>query len=306
VIFRTEVCGLGLCRRLTTLLVAVIAFASWAPFAFAQEPELTADETAKALANPAGSLASLANNLTYRAFTGDLPGLGSQSVWSYTFQPVLPFPVGDKGRNFIVRPAFTASFDQPVYDVATGSFQTLGTNFNDITFDAVYAGNIMKEDGHGYLWGAGLAGTLPTATDPALGGEQWRFGPELFGGVLPTWGLFGALVNNQWNVNGGDGGAGSNDQPYNTTTAQYFYGITLGEGWQILSAPVIIYDWEADSDQALSLPLGSGIAKTKKFGNTNWRTQVEIWYYAKQPDAFGNEWMVSLEIRPVIKNPLIR
>jgi hypothetical protein len=272
--------------------------------ALAQQGELSANDAAKELANPAGSLANLANNFTYRQFKGELPGAGSQTSLSYTFQPVLPFPVGDQGRNIIVRPAFSVTFDQPVFDSTEGTFQSLSTNLNDITFDLVYAGTEMKGQGKGYLWGYGLAGTIPVATNSALGGAQWRFGPEIFGGVIPKWGVFGALVNNQWNLGGG-GGSGSNDQPFSTTTAQYFYGITLGNGWQILSAPVITVDWEADGNEAWSVPVGTGIAKTLKIGGTTWRVQVEGWKYVVQPESFGSDWFVSLDIRPVIQNPFV-
>ena len=260
---------------------------------------MSADETAKKLANPAGSLANLANNLSYRTYKGDLPGTQNQSAWSYTFQPVLPFPVGEKGRNITFRPAINITFNQPVYHAADETFKDIGTNLNDLTFDLVYAGNSMKEGHNGYLWGMGLAGTLPIATDSLSGGNQWRFGPELFGGVLQSWGVFGALVNNQWNV------GGSSDEPYNSTSAQYFYGITLGSGWQILSAPVITYNWNADSGEGLSVPLGTGIARTIKIGRTPWRFQLEVWYYLEQPDSFGSDWFLSFDFRPVIKNPFI-
>ncbi len=287
-------------RRLTTILLLVIFCVSWTSISFAQEGEMSADETAKKLANPAGSLANLANNLSFRTYKGDLPGAESQSAWSYTFQPVLPFPVGEKGRNITFRPAFNVTFNQSVYHATDGTFKDIGTNLNDLTFDLVYAGNNMRGDHKGYLWGMGLAGTLPIATDSLSGGNQWRFGPELFGGVLRSWGVFGALVNNQFNV------GGSSDQPYSSTTAQYFYGITLGDGWQILSAPVITYDWKADSGEGLSVPLGTGIARTIKIGSTPWRFQLEIWYYVEQPDSFGSDWFMSFDFRPVIKNPFVR
>ena len=287
------------------LLFTVVVSLLWASLAHAQQAEMSADEAAKKLANPAGSLSSLANNLTYRTYKGDLPDADSQDSWSYTFQPVLPFPVGDKDRRIIFRPAFTVAFNQPVFEPDEGEFRNLNTNLDDLTFDLVYAGNNMKTRQEGYLWGVGLAGTVPIATNDALGGEQWRFGPELFGGVLQKWGVFGALVNNQWNLGGGNGEPGSNDEPYSTTSAQYFYGITLGNGWQILTAPVIMYDWKADSDEALSLPLGTGIAKTMKIGDTTWRFQTEIWYYVEQPDSFGPEWQWTFEVRPIIQNPLL-
>lgn len=293
-------------KQIIVLLVVIVGGVLWVPSIFAQETELSADEAAKQLANPAGSLANLANNVTYRIFTGDLTDASDQYSLTYTFQPVLPFPVGDKGRNIIFRPAFNLVFGQPVYNSEDDSFESLGANLDDITFDLVFAGTVMKEQGNGFLWGTGIAGTLPIATHSSLGGEQWRFGPELFGGVLPKWGVIGALINNQWNFGGGGGAPGSNDEPYNSMTAQYFYGVTLGSGWQVLSAPVITYNWKAESNEALSLPLGTGIAKTFKIGKITWRIQTEFHYYVVQPDSFGTDWMLSLDIRPVIKNPLVR
>jgi len=317
-------------RRLLALFVA-IAVLAWMPIAFAQQeseqqeagepqeesfaeaveheladPLASAEETAKALANPAGSLANLANNLTYTTFKGDLPGAGDQTAVTYTFQPVLPFPIGDTGKNIIVRPAFTVSFDKPVFDSSTGTWDTLSTEFNDITYDTVYAGTTMTSESTGYLWGIGVAGTLPTASHSALGGEQWRLGPEVFGGIIRDWGVAGALISNQWNLGGGGGGPGSNDEPFSTTTAQYFYGIGLGGGWQILSGPVINYNWKAASGEKLSLPLGTGIAKTRKFGKTTWRFQLELQYYVRQPDSFGSEWSLTFDFRPVIQNPVLK
>ncbi len=313
-------------RRVTALHAVVIFGLLWSPIIAAQQeseeqqdesstdavekaladPLASADETAKALANPAGSLANLANNLTYKTFKGDLPGAGDQTAVTYTFQPVLPFPVGDKGRNIIVRPAFQLSFDQPVFDSSQGTWSNLDTELNDILFDTVYAGTTMTSKSTGYLWGVGVAGTLPTATNSALGGDQWRLGPELFGGIIRDWGVAGGLISNQWNLGGGGGGPGSNDEPYSTTTIQYFYGIGLGNGWQILSGPVITYDWKASSSEALSLPLGTGIAKTTKIGGTTWRFQVEIQYYVEQPDSFGSEWALTFDFRPVIQNPVLK
>ncbi len=288
-------------RKLASLLMG-LACLICIPTAYAQDEVTSADETAKKLANPAGSLANLANNIAYRTYKGDLPGAEEQTVMAYTFQPVLPFPVGDKGRNITFRPAFNVTFDQPVYDANAGAFEGIGTQLNDLTFDLVYAGNNMtdKDKGKGYLWGMGMAGTLPIATHDLSGGNQWRFGPELFGGLLRSWGTAGVLVNNQFNV------GGSSDVPYSTTSAQYFYGITLGDGWQILSAPVLVYDWKAESGESLSLPIGTGIARTVKLGNIPWRFHLEFFYFAEQPNSFGPDWVINFDFRPVIKNPFVR
>lgn len=264
----------------------------------AAEPAKSADEIAKELANPAGSLASLNFNLQYQTFKGDLPDASDQDSWSLIFQPTLPFPVGDKGRRVIFRPAVPVLFDQPLFNPRKDGFDKADTNLGDIGFDLVYAGTEMKDKKNGHLWGVGAAGTLPTATDSDVGGNQWRAGPELFGGIIRSWGLAGALVSNQWNL------GGANDESYSVLTAQYFYAIGLGKGWQIASSPIITYDWNADSDQALTLPVGLGLAKTMKFGGKPWKFQAQVQYFVEQPDAFGPEWLLKFTISPVVQNKL--
>jgi hypothetical protein len=121
----TSVCRKTKRYKLVALALLIIGL-SWSPFVLAQADgkqqeaettsgadaveqsaggELSADAAAKALANPVGSLADLANNLTYRTFNGNLPDADSQTALTYTFQPVLLFSAGDKGRNIIVPPA---------------------------------------------------------------------------------------------------------------------------------------------------------------------------------------------------------
>ena len=223
----------------------------------------SADAVAKELANPAGSLASLSFNLQYLDYSGNLPKADDQNSTTLIFQPTLPFPIGDQGQKIIFRPAMSLAFDQPVFDPSkSDSWDSADVGLTDTTFDLVYAGTEMTSKHEGYLWGVGLAGTVPTATNTDLKGDQWRFGPEVFGGIIRKWGIVGALVSNQWDT------GGSNDVAFSTTTSQYFYAYGLGNGWQLAASPVITYDWQAeDSDDALSLPLGFGVAKTTKIGD---------------------------------------
>jgi hypothetical protein len=73
-----------------------------------------------------------------------------------------------------------------------------------------------------------------------------------------------------------------------------------------ISSPVLTYDWKADSDNALSLPLGVGIAKTTRIGSTTWKFQLQAQYFVEQPDAFGSDWLYKLTVTPVIRNPFLR
>lgn len=278
---------LGLCLSLLVGVQGVLA------------AEKSIDAAAKELANPAGTLSSLNFNIQYNEYSGDLPHSDDQDSTSLVFQPVLPFPVGDKGRNILFRPAVPLLFDQPIFDAKKADFDDLDFNMGDISFDLVYAGTDMKDKHNGFLWGFGIAGTFPTATDDAIAGDQWRVGPEFFGGIVREWGLAGALVSNQFNV------GGSNDDTYSTLTAQYFYAYGLGNGWQISAAPVLVYDWKADGGDAWTVPIGLGIAKTTKIKGDIWKFRFEVHKYVAQPDIFGPEWLVKFTITPVIQNPFV-
>lgn len=285
--YRIILAVIGLCL---SLLVGVQGV-------FAQEQ--SAEAAAKELANPASSMASLDLNFQYYEYTGDLPNSDDQNSTSILFQPILPFPIGDKGRNIILRPAIPLFFDQPIFNEKKADFDDLDSNMGDIGFDCVFAGTEMKDKHNGYLWGIGAAGTFPTATDDSIAGDQWRLGPEVFGGIIRKWGLVGVLVSNQWNV------AGSNDDSFSTMTAQYFYAYGLGNGWQITSDPIITCDWNVNSEEAWSIPVGIGIAKTVKLGKKIWKFQFEVQKYVAQPDSFGPDWFFEFTITPVIKNPFV-
>ena len=137
------------------LTVIVLLFGSistaYAEVAYSASQSKSAEQIAKELANPASSLASISMNLQYTKNDGDLPGASDQNSMSFIFQPVLPLPVGDKGRNIIVRPAVPVLFDQPMFKAATGNRESADTELADISFDMVYAGTTMTSKGNGYL-----------------------------------------------------------------------------------------------------------------------------------------------------------
>ncbi len=87
-------------------------------------------------------------------------------------------------------------------------------------------------------------------------------------------------------------------------TSQYFYAYGLGNGWQIASSPVITYNWHADSDQALTLPLGIGVAKTTKLSGKPWKFSAQVQYFVEQPDTFGPDWLLKFTVTPVVQNKL--
>ena len=210
-------------------------------------PEKSADEIAKELSNPTAALASLNANFIYRELDGNLPGANGQDSFSLFLQPAFPFPQGD-GYNLIFRPGISLLTNEPFFDTGTGSIDTENLNLSDLGFDLAYGTTTPG----GTLMLGGLVGTIPTATDDDLGRSKWALGPEVALGLVREWGVVGALVSHQWDVAGG----GSTD--INQTGAQYFYAVSLVDGWQLGAGPTISYNHEVNSDNALSLPLGPG------------------------------------------------
>ncbi len=258
--------------------------------------EKSADEVARELANPNTSLASLTFKNQYRWYTGDLPGADDQNNYTLLFQPVFPFtlqPTASGGKaNLFFRPAFPIMFDQPVFEVDKNDFKGV-TALGDIGFDIGYG----VTETNGLLWAFGIVGTLPTATDSDVAGKQWRLGPEVLFAKFEQWGVYGIFPSHQWDV------AGWGDGYYSNTQIQAFLRFLPGGGWNVGSSPIMNYDWKSHD---WTIPLSISASKTVKFGSTPVKLELEVNYYVEQPDAFGPEWMVSLNITPVVPNFLDR
>ena len=251
----------------------------------------SAQDIAAELSNPNTSLGTMSLQFDYIAFDGDLPGASSQHALRATFQPSLPYALSDT-TNLFVRPAIPLIISQDVPNV-NGGFDSQGIDLGDISFDA----SLARSFPNGMVLLGGLAGTLPTATNDALGLDQWLLGPEFAVAKIQKWGVVGVLVSHQWDI------AGEDDFSTSVTAGQYFYSINLRDGWQISGSPTFSYNHKADSDNDLTLPLAVGVQKTTIIGGRPWRFGLQYWYYIESPHAFGPRHQVRISISPVIKLP---
>ncbi len=254
----------------------------------------TAEEIAAELSNPNTPLGTLNTNFDYITYDGDLPGANDQSAFKITLQPSLPYPLGG-GTNFFVRPAIPIIVDQPVAE-AGGGFKSKGVELGDIGFDASLGFSFKKDAGVNVII-AGMAGTLPTATDDALGLDQWLLGPELGFFMVRKWGVVGIIASHQWDV------AGESSFDTSITGGQYIYSFNLKGGWQVFSGPAWSYNHKADSDNAWTLPAGIGLAKTSVLKGRAWKFSMQYWNYVKSPDAFGPEHQIRFVVGPVVSLP---
>ena len=76
-----------------------------------------------------------------------------------------------------------------------------------------------------------------------------------------------------------------------------------GGGYNIGSSPLITYDWEGEQ---WNVPINISGGKTVVWNGRPWKLSAEINYYVDKPDAFGPEWMIGLNLAPVVKNGLTK
>lgn len=288
--------------------VTIAGLALTAAAVNAEEKQMSDAEIAHELANPNTSLGSLNFPIDYTSYKGDLQGADSQESWRVTFQPILPYNIGE-GMNLFFRPAFPMVYKQPVPHVRGGdigvadsglpgtedqNFDDSDWELGDISFDL----SVGKTFPSKWVVVGGMSGSLDTASDDDIGLGQTLLGPELAVAKITDWGVLGVLAYHNWDV------AGDDDFDTSITGGQYFYTYNLSAGWQIQSQPIFSYNHEAkNGEEKWTLPLGVGIAKTTRIGKLPWKFSLQYWHYVKQADELGPDFQIRFQLGPVVPLP---
>lgn len=275
-------------------------------------PAKSLDDIALELTNPLGNLFSIATDFEYLNNQGYINGASDHPRSDLFFKPSFPFRLKN-GKNIVIRGTVPVSFGEPSYPFQYKDFAdwrirqfadllpndaTVRTDhgfMDDISVDVAYGG--VNENGYITMFGA--AAVLPVSQDGTGERNQYLLGPEVAFGKVTSWGMVGARATHVVNV----AAAGEKIPPFDTTmtSLNVFFSYRLGNGWQIISNPVIEYDWEALDDNRLMFPIGAGFAKTTSIRNMPLRISLEIYNYIESPAAFGPDWLVRFGVTPVMK-----
>ncbi len=257
-------------------VLAALCLAVGAPVQAQEGP--SAEELAKLTQNPIANLISvpLQNNTNFDVG----PENGTQNILN--IQPVIPFSLS-QDWNLITR-TILPIVTQPGFTPDESSTTGLG--------DFQLSGFLSPSRAAGLIWGAGAILQAPTHTSDRLGNDRWGLGPTAV--VLrlepgSPW-VFGALVNNVWSV-----GSGS-DPSYNNLLIQPFVNYNFPGGVYVNSVPIITANWNADSDQRWTVPLGAGIGKIVRFGRLPVNMQLGGYYNVVRPDD-GPEWQLRAQVQ---------
>jgi len=242
---------------------------------------LSAEDLARLAQNPVGNLISVPfqNNTNFNVG----PQSGTQNILN--IQPVIPVTL-NKDWNLITRTIVPLVW-QPEFLPGQGDTFGLG----DIQLSGMVS---PAEPGPGGLiWGAGAIAQLPTHTSDELGNKNWGLGPQVVALRMEKgspW-VYGVLVNNVWSLSGSKQGGS-----YNNFLLQPIVNYNFPGGLYINSVPIITANWEAESSQRWTVPLGGGIGKIFHLGNLPVNTQLGAYYNVVHPDN-GANWQLRLQVQ---------
>lgn len=255
----------------------------------------TADlaELDRKLNNPLTSIWSLTLQNNTSLNTGDVVD-GNEYSNTLFFQPFMPFEVGDEKQTmFTLRPVFPM-VTQPEFENDPTESSGHKTGLGDVQLLTLAGPNT----GEGFVWGAGASFIFDTASDDLLGQGKYQAGPAMMAFNIGQPWVYGILAQH-WESFAGDDDRADTSR----TDIQYTIRYALPNAMSIGMGPTITYDWEADSDNALTFPIGLGITKTTRWGKTPVKLRAELHYSMIKPDDYGTEWNFRIQVTPVINSP---
>ena len=252
---------------------------------FGQESKAGGGDLRAAVQNPVGAMISLPLKLTvdFEAPNG--------SAYFLNVNPVIPVTIGEWNLiNRALIPALVSvdGFIEGTPEIPQGKpANDRKTGIGDINYSVFLSPAKPK----GAIWGIGPSITLPTASEAQLGSEKWSAGPTGVVLLQPKWGTYGALVRQLWSFSGED-----DRSDVNQILIEPFINYNLEGGWYLITDMIITANWDADSSQRWTVPLGGGIGKLFKIGNQPINSRIEAYYNVEKPDG-APDWQASFQFQ---------
>ena len=106
--------------------------------------------------------------------------------------------------------------------------------------------------------------------------------------------VVGGLVQPFWPIVDDEG---DDDPKTDLLVIQPFLNFNFGRGWALGTGPIITANWDADSGQQWTVPLGMGITRVTVLGTQPMSVGLQYYYNVKRPQgspAFQLRFIVSL------------
>jgi hypothetical protein len=260
------------------------------------------DQTATASggANPADELTRISREIENPVSTTTNFSLRSTTYWLSVVefrtqrieqvlqvQPLFPLQLSDS-LWLMTRPKISLLDSKP--------FNNSGEIDRSIGVGDLQIPLVLVPSAEHWIFGVGPTFVLPTATSDQLGDGKWEVGPAAGAGYRSSRWLAAVFAQQWWSF------AGSVfRKDVSKFNAQYFLSYFLRDGWSVSISPTIIVDWKAAKSQQLTLPVGLGVGKVLKFGESiAINLGVEMDYMVIRPDNFGQRMSLQFKLTPVL------
>ena len=232
-----------------------------------------AAEMAAKLQNPLASIRAIMTDNSVGFDTGNTDGT---SV-GFQIQPVYAIDFADKGFTLIPRAVIPIvnvepGTDRPLLPQPLPSATSSVSGLSDSIVQLFYAPHL---DGD-WKWGFGPLVSIPTATKKALEGPQWGGGVAgILVGNLSENVSFAGIVGNHWGENN-----------FNTMMLQPMVFWNFAPGKAIAYNAMITADWNADSSNRWTIPLGVSWNQTIDLGGGHgFDYMIGPYYNVERPDG---------------------
>jgi len=265
--------------KIKILLFFCLAFLVTITSVKAQEQKSGSDDLAAKTQNPVGAMYSLPFKFSfdYGADNGEASFLN--------IQPVLPQTIGEWNfiHRFILPLIDTPGMVSGIPGIPNPTEGDGATGLGDINY-SVY---LSPADPKKIIWGIGPSLMMDTATDDQLGSGKWSTGPTAVLLVQPKPWTLGLLGRQLWSF------AGDSDRnKVSQMLLEPFINYNLEGGWYLISDMIITANWEADSSNQWTVPLGGGFGKMFEIGSQKMNTKLEAYYNVEKPDG-APDWSFS-------------
>ncbi len=245
----------------------------WGLAAHAQEEKVASDAGAQAN-NPLAAFTALNFQNFY---VGELTE-SDEDAFQTIIRYAKPFSIGK--ANWLFRGS------APIKYFPTPPANDKQFGLGDIDMFAAY---LFDTGNPAVSFGLGPQVTIPTATDDFLGSEKWSAGlTNVFFIAHSKSFQYGYLLTYQHSFAGNDDRA---DVSFGAFQPFAFY--QLGDGLYLRSTPVWAYNFDNDG---YTIPIGAGIGKVIKRGNTVYNFFVEPQYSVADNGPGFPEWQIFFSL----------
>jgi hypothetical protein len=151
---------------------------------------------------------------------------------------------------------------------------------------------VAPADAPTITWGLGPALSFPGTNSFASNSGKWGTGAS--GAVVysvKAW-VGGVFISNMWSFEGN----ANDDQAINQMVVQPFLNYNLSKGWYLTSAPAISVNWQANSNNAWTVPVGGGVGKVVSVYGQMLNIAAQGYVYPVHPTT-GSGWTVQTTLQ---------